>query len=364
MISRERLVTILGLASLVFCIVAAQYWAPYLAPVVPPPTPVVLEEPAAPAIPAPVLPVPAAIPSEGEVSAAPVSLPPPAHEVPVPEGEKAPEVPVCVEGETPLPAVLTEGETPVVKSEMEQLRDEVATLHTDMRDLQETLDHLINRVMASLEEENTALKEELKHFYVLQGQQGVGSLPGLTPRRYSGVFDLLRQEAQTENPPLLETPEEPLPEEEPAVDSPEKSASKEVEKPVPSGPFTFTPMKEWGRTTEQAEIIGKEVPSLKGVVGVVPEGSTREDIEKLGRDLRKEYEGFDNINVEVFDTEDAATQFLEQGRTDAAHRVLQVSRHRQSGRDVILYEGGGVEEPVSAEDAAPPPPPKPSKKKK
>lgn len=368
--SWEIKVALAGLASMALCILAAHYVAAHVPPASVWPTPVALAKPIEPSVheaDAPIskpegVVVPTVTSSEGEdLPLAPVA--PPVKEVQAMEGERVAEVQGPEEGEESEVLAAPEGEALVAKSEVEQLHEEVSALRNDMRGLQETLDHLINRVMASLEEENAVLKQELKQFYALQEQQGVASMPGLTPRPYSAIFDALRQEARAENPMVEQVAEEPVLEEAPPLDAQEAPETASAEKPIPTGPFSFTPMKEWGRTAEQAANLGSDVASLKGVVGVVPEGSGREDIEKLGRDLRKEYESFDNVNIEVFDTEEAATQFLEQGRSDTAHRVLSVSRHRQSGRDIILYLGEGLDEPVPLEDpsSAVSPPAKPKK---
>lgn len=370
MTSWEIRVALLGIASMVFCIVAAYYVASHMPPAVvwpaPPKLAEQLESPDLKPIPPAPKPEKALTPppeASGGENPPPAPLPALANEVQAIDEEKVAEVQEAKEGEAPGVPIALEGEATPKTSEVERLHEEVAALRSDMRGLQETLDHLINRVMASLEEENAVLKQELKQFYALQEQQGVASMPGMTPRPYSAVFDALRQEARAENPPVEQIGEEPTPEEAPPLDAREEADSTPVEKPAPAAPFSFTPMKEWGRTEEQAANLGEDVPSLKGVVGVVPEGSGREDIEKLGRDLRMQYDGFDNVNIEVFDTEEAATQYLEQGRSDTAHRVLSVSRHRQSGRDLILYLGEGLDEPVPLENpsSAAAPPAKPNR---
>ncbi len=128
-------------------------------------------------------------------------------------------------------------------------------------------------------------------------------------------------------------------------DVPEGAFQEEEEEEGEPEPFSFSTVQEWGRSPEMVAEIGEGAASLKGIVGVVPPRSRPEDIEQLGRDLRKQYEGYDNINIEVFDDEESAQQYAETQVGDSDHRVLSISRHAASGRDVILYlkKGEAVE---------------------
>jgi len=119
----------------------------------------------------------------------------------------------------------------------------------------------------------------------------------------------------------------------------------------PPKPFAFTVVDEWGRSPETVAELGGGATTLIGVAGAVPPRSARADIVALGRQLRAEYEAYDNINIEVFDTETAARDFAESQTVDPEHHVLSISRHRASGRDLIIYLTKGEAEtiPLSAE---------------
>ncbi|HPO14422.1 MAG TPA: hypothetical protein PLI09_13350 [Candidatus Hydrogenedentes bacterium] len=212
-------------------------------------------------------------------------------------------------------------EKPIVRSEdVEQLRAEVSALRHELKQLSETLDLMINRVMADLENENAQLREELRKAY---GESGM-PLPPQVPRPGGELVDQVLSEA-----PLPEYPAAP--------------------EAAPQAPvaFNYTVLQEWGRSPEAAEELGGTVSSLKGMVCVVPKGSHRADLEAMGRELRKMYEQFDNINIEVFDDEEAAKNYAEQNKMSAAHRVLSVSKHQASGRDTILYYENGATYEVS-----------------
>lgn len=202
--------------------------------------------------------------------------------------------------------------------DLDQLRAEVSALRQELKQLSETLDLMINRVMADLENENAQLREELRKVY---GSSGM-NLPPQVPRPGGELVDQVLSEA-------------PLPEYPAAAE------------PAPQAPvaFSYSVLQEWGRSPEAAEELGGNVSSLKGMVCVVPKGSQRPDLEAMGRELRKMYEQFENINIEVFDDEEAAKTYAGQNKMSAAHRVLSVSKHQASGRDTILfYEEGATYE--------------------
>ncbi len=259
------------------------------------------------------------------------------------------EVKVIPQDQVPKPDLLPEDakeETTPAKpgDPMEALRQEVQTVQDELRLLQATLDLLINQIMADLREENELLRKEVQRLADLQESYGMPD-PARVPRPGIGIIrevldaqrGLEEESDLPSSPPILpETAEEPSEEPEPAAEEQE-----------PAGPFEFTAVQEWGRSLEMVEELGGDASSLKGIIGVVPPGSRQEDIEQLGRDLRKEYDAYDNINIEVFDDEDAARQYAETQVGDPAHRVLSISKHAASGRDVILYLGGEKAEEVA-----------------
>lgn len=211
------------------------------------------------------------------------------------------------------------------------LRQEVETLRDELRLLQSTLDLLINQVVEDLRSENEFLRNEVHRLTRIQRDYGLPD-PTVVPR--PGI-DILRDvlesqrayegESVASSPSLPKIPLSPPPE----ANVPEDSVEKQS--------FTFTVIHEWGRTPEVAKELGDDVPSLKGIVGLVPPRSSREDIETLGRELRNKYAAYDNINIEVFDDREAAELFIETEVGHPDHRVLSISKHAASQRDVILY---------------------------
>lgn len=106
--------------------------------------------------------------------------------------------------------------------------------------------------------------------------------------------------------------------------------------------IAYTILREWGRSPAQAAELGEGVTSLKGMVIVVPPGVTAEYLDRLGRDLHTQYSAFDNINIEVFDDPDAAEAFTQSNVANPAHRVLSISKHKATGRDVVLRTLDGM----------------------
>lgn len=198
---------------------------------------------------------------------------------------------------------------------LEALELEVQALRRDLRLLQETLDLMVNRIMADLEKENRQLRSEIQRLYALYGDEGLEAPDGSVPRPDARLLQEVLEQPPEE---LAPAPEEPEPAE-----------------------FTWSIVEEWGRTPEAAAELGG-TSSLKGMVCVVPPGSGAGDLEQLGRDLRTQYGHYDNINIEVFDDEEAARAYAENHVSNPAHRVLSISKHAGSGRDVILRMQDGM----------------------
>lgn len=212
--------------------------------------------------------------------------------------------------------------------EVRALQNEVTALRGDLRQLQETLNLLINQIMSDLELENAQLRAELQRLYERDAQ---GLLQGRTIPKPGGeaIQRILEEQAARQQS-------------EGEVAEAARSAPKDHPKPLPPKDFTVEIISEWGRSREVAEKLPGHVPTLIGQVLLVPEGSLRADLEQLGRDLRIKYNDYDNINVEVFDDPAAAQIFAETHIADPDHRVLSISKHEASGRDVILYMERGA----------------------
>lgn len=219
--------------------------------------------------------------------------------------------PPLVDPNTPLPP----GDALAITA----IQRDISEIKSDMQILQETLDLIVNRMMADLEKENAQLREELRRLQEMgpmysPGQEEGG---GFVPRPGAALFEEVAQ-----GPVPMESAE-----------------------PVP---FAWEVIAEWGREPAAAARLGAS--SLKGMVIVVPRGSAREDVEGLGRTLRSEFGDYDNINIEIFDDIAAAESYASTQVADPQHRILSVSKHQASGRDKILYLGGGE----NAHEVAPP----------
>ena len=100
---------------------------------------------------------------------------------------------------------------------------------------------------------------------------------------------------------------------------------------------------EWGRTPIKVGVWEGRVVSLKGLVCFVPEGTSDKQLIALGRRFRTEFDGYDNINIDVFDNEAAASRFAEKRTVSPSHRVLNLSKDSKTGRDeILLFRGGNV----------------------
>jgi len=205
-----------------------------------------------------------------------------------------------------------------VEDHLESVYEEMFILRKEISDLKEVLDLLIREIMADLQEENAYLRHELHalHTYLEEEQ----AKPQAPAQSRDQLFDLLVQEHQRR------------------ASDPARAA----EGGQAPAAFSFEIVDEWGRSAEDAQALGANVSTLKGIVGVVPRNSGRDALEQLGRDLRSRYAEYDNINIEVFDSQSAAQDFATRQVTSPMHRVLSVSRHRATGRDLILVSENGI----------------------
>ena len=216
---------------------------------------------------------------------------------------------IAIDGQPPAETAThaAPGPTP----EVEALQSDISVIKQDLKLLQETLDLIVNRMMADLEKENAQLRDEVRRLQEYGPAPGGMVDGGFVPRPGAEVFEELAQESLAE------------------------------QAPAGPPPFTWEPVEEWGRDPETAT--KAKVNSLKGMVVLVPPGSLREDIENLARELRSEYEAYDNINIEFFDEIEAARSYADRQVADPNHRILSISKHKASGRDKILFIGGQQE---------------------
>jgi hypothetical protein len=81
------------------------------------------------------------------------------------------------------------------------------------------------------------------------------------------------------------------------------------------------------------------------MIAAVPAGSSDEQLRQLAQDLRRQFQAFDNINIEVFETAESARAFAEGDVAAGQNRVLSISKHAGTGRDVaVLIRGERTEE--------------------
>lgn len=220
-----------------------------------------------------------------------------AQEAPVTEGQTEPDPPIPISGDC------------------DAVREEVVALRRQIDKLQTTIDVYINGMVAELQDENTRLRRLLRRTY--------GDEP--------------------ETLPAVPTPDRDLLED--AMVNPDPAAFSPAQDAPPPAELTYTTVTEWGRSVEEAARIGDDVQSLKGMILAVPDGTTDAQLRELAGTLRREYDGFDNINIEVFETIEAAKTYAEGNATAGQERVLSISKHAGSGRDLaVIIRGDRTEE--------------------
>lgn len=235
---------------------------------------------------------------------------------------------------------------PASAESVEAVRAEVAGLRQEIADLRSELNEYLEELVQGLQSENQRLRDELVRLSA-RPEPAEAERPRIPSPGDSFVDDVVEQgSVSASEPPEPETPEPP----EPAAIEPE---------PEPAGPvapFVFTSVKEWGRSPEASKGTAGAA-SLFGMVGTVPRDSREADLMALGKKLRAQYDPYDNINIEVFDSAEAARKYAERREVDPEHHVLSVSRHAASGRDTILLFRGGapIDVTVAPQTASTPP---------
>lgn len=212
----------------------------------------------------------------------------------------------------PEPTPRADDELPTV----EALSGEVAELRQQVARLQETLDLTLSYLVGELHEENRELRAQMRE----------------------------RDAAAARSTPAAVQDSQPIPA---AVEStpPSLPVSR-----VDYGDAGYLAVKVWGRTPEQALEVSASTSSLRGMICAVPPGLSQEELIAVGKKIRSDCDGYDNVNVEVFDDESAARRYAEENVRSAQHYVMNIMRHKASGRDVILLaRKGGAHEVVVIE---------------
>lgn len=230
------------------------------------------------------------------------------------------------------------------------LLDEVRALRADVLRLQQMVDSLAGGELARLRAENDRLRREVRELSGMTGQPlppvpmpDRALLEGLYPSPKASENQEETDNKQPEKPDA-DNQSAPIPE---ARAVPEKSAEPK--------PFSFEVIEEWGRSPEELETENRKGASLKGMIGVVPPGSSDEDLIALGQSLHEQYAAYDNINIEVFDDVEAARSYKGKYVAPPKHRVLSISKHKATGRDIILLirDEKAVAVPLTPDSATP-----------
>jgi hypothetical protein len=234
------------------------------------------------------------------------------------EAEGALETGAVDEGLVESPPAAAIAPVPVSDPALER---EVALLRGRMDHLEETLDVILDEYVVGLRDENDALRREVLRLHALRSMGAEGAVPRIPSPGSDIIERLLAEEG------MVAVGEEP--EEDTAI------ALASV------GGLDYAVVREWGRTPEEAAQLGEGTVSLKGMVCAVPEGSSEGELAAFGRWMRNANGIYDNINIEVFDDVEAARRFAVENVASPEHRVLSVSRHKATDRDVILIMLGG-----------------------
>lgn len=207
-----------------------------------------------------------------------------------------------------VPTTTVPGDTDERATEdVETLRAEVHELRRNVARLQETVDAALAYLVGELGDENRRLKKDIA-----------------TPEQLEQDAAAL---SEAPHPDALTVPA-PAP-------------------TVDYGKSGYLVIKEWGRTPDQARDLGGDVTSLRGLICAVRPGAADDELKAIGKKLRDQCAGYDNINIEVFDDEAAAHDYAERNVKSTVHYVMRITRHKASAQDVsVLVRDGGAREIV------------------
>ncbi|HOJ32656.1 MAG TPA: hypothetical protein PK975_03765 [Candidatus Hydrogenedentes bacterium] len=225
---------------------------------------------------------------------------------------------------------------PARASDVAAVLEEVEALRRDVARLEQSVNIIMRSRISQLQEENRTLRRELQRLYTTGPRQGIGYQPPQVPAPGRDILeDIYNTVEEASSPePQQVTPDAPLP------------PITAIAAPA-AGPVQYHIMKEWGRTPEEAASLNAS--SLKGMVCVVPEFTSQDALVALGKSLRKEFDEYDNITIDVFNNPDAAQAYLESNASPGVHRVLTVTRHKNTQNDAIVIFRDGTPVPISPE---------------
>ncbi|MFO7776605.1 MAG: hypothetical protein R6W89_12480 [Candidatus Hydrogenedentota bacterium] len=252
------------------------------------------------------------------------------------------------------------------------LRQDIEHLQGQVEQLQDRLETHMNSVVSRLESENARLRQELQELRA-QRQVSEGASPSGVPqpRQQDWLDEMIQAETgeDSSRPPDWLAEGAPRLRENPAFrDALEAYSGAEGGPGGPQeesagggtpaeldftgnsdiqthGSLSYTVTREWGRDPDPQGESEQEAASLQGMIGAVGPDASEEELLDFAAQLRERYEDYDNINIEFFRGARAARQFAENSVAPPGSRVLSVSKHAGTGRDVILLiQGDDVEE--------------------
>ncbi|MFP4173639.1 MAG: hypothetical protein ACLFV4_12075 [Candidatus Hydrogenedentota bacterium] len=258
------------------------------------------------------------------------------------------------------------------------LRQDIERLQEQVEQLQDSLETYMNRLVGRLESENARLRQELQQLHA-QRQATEGASPSGVPqpRQQDWLDEMIQAQTGEDSPRPPDWLAEVAPrlrEDAAFRDALEAYSGAEGEAAAPQeesagpgtpaeldltgdsdiqthGSLTYTVTREWGRDPEPQGESEQEAASLQGMIGAVGPDASEEELLDFAAHLRERYGDYDNINIEFFRGARAAQEFAENSVAPPGSRVLSVSKHAGTGRDVILLiRGDDVEEYEWPED--------------
>ena len=213
----------------------------------------------------------------------------------------------------------------------EVLTREIAALRMDLARLEGQMTVYLQDYVASLRQENLQLQREIQRLSMTSRGGGQGTSRPNVPM----PSDMIAISGDSSWPKDDDAVMQPATDEVAADDDRDS-----VMAVVSQGDLNYALVKEWGRSPVEAARGTSDVPSLKGMIAAVPPETGEDALVELGRQLRVQFDDFENINISVFNDANAARSFAETNRSER-DPVLSVIKYPGQGRDDILVQRGG-----------------------
>jgi len=95
--------------------------------------------------------------------------------------------------------------------------------------------------------------------------------------------------------------------------------------------------------------------SAKGMICIAPGNSSERDLAALGRSLAQQYDRYDTMTIDVFDSMEPARRYAADGSDAPDRRLLQIIKKTGERPKILLHPGENAAE-IPLEDNAPPTP--------